>query len=115
MIDLVEPVTLTFALRYLVSFSKATPLSPNVTLMLNKARPDSPGHLTRLWHPSIQAADGLPCSLHAFYTALLPSPDLSPDSDANAYSTCPVRNCFDSKRSLTRAIAVSNLGCHAVC
>ena len=36
MIDLVEPVTLTFALRYLNSFSKATPLSPTVILSMNK-------------------------------------------------------------------------------
>ena len=36
MIDLVEPVTLTFALRYLNSFSKATPLSPTVILSMSK-------------------------------------------------------------------------------
>ena len=36
MIDLVEPVTLTFALRYLNSFSKATPLSPTVVLSMSK-------------------------------------------------------------------------------
>lgn len=33
-IELNQPVTLTFATRYLVSFSKATPLSPSVTLSL---------------------------------------------------------------------------------
>lgn len=30
MIDMQEPVALTFALRYLNSFAKATPLSPSV-------------------------------------------------------------------------------------
>jgi len=43
-IDLVEPVTLTFALRYLNSFSKATPLSPTVILSMSKVGPA--GHLT---------------------------------------------------------------------
>ena len=36
MIDLVEPVTLSFALRYFNSFSKATPLFPTVTLRMSK-------------------------------------------------------------------------------
>ena len=30
MIDMVEPVSLTFSLRYLTSFTKATPLAPSV-------------------------------------------------------------------------------------
>mmetsp|Transcript_21779 Transcript_21779/g.60538 ORF Transcript_21779/g.60538 Transcript_21779/m.60538 type:complete len:263 (-) Transcript_21779:79-867(-) len=38
-IDLQEPVTLTFALRYLNSFAKATPLSPTVTLSMSKELP----------------------------------------------------------------------------
>ena len=39
MIDLHEPVTLTFALRYLNSFAKATPLSPFVILSMSKELP----------------------------------------------------------------------------
>jgi proliferating cell nuclear antigen len=38
-IDLNEPVTLSFALRYLNSFSKATPLSPTVVLSMSKELP----------------------------------------------------------------------------
>ena len=38
-IDLHEPVTLTFALRYLNSFAKATPLSPFVILSMSKELP----------------------------------------------------------------------------
>ena len=38
-IELQEPVSLTFALRYLNSFAKATPLSPNVSLSLSKDLP----------------------------------------------------------------------------
>lgn len=38
-IDLQEPVTLTFALRYLNSFAKATPLSPTVSLSMSKELP----------------------------------------------------------------------------
>lgn len=38
-IDLQEPVTLTFALRYLNSFAKATPLSPFVILSMSKELP----------------------------------------------------------------------------
>ena len=38
-IELNEPVMLTFALRYLVSFTKATPLSPTVTICLSKELP----------------------------------------------------------------------------
>jgi hypothetical protein len=34
-----EPVTLTFALRYLNSFTKATPLSPMVQLQMSKELP----------------------------------------------------------------------------
>ena len=38
-IELNQPVTLTFATRYLVSFSKATPLSSSVTLSLKAETP----------------------------------------------------------------------------
>ena len=38
-IQLEQPVTLTFATRYLVSFSKATPLSSSVTLSLKYDTP----------------------------------------------------------------------------
>lgn len=38
-IDLKEPVALTFALRYLNNFSKATPLAPQVKLSLTKDLP----------------------------------------------------------------------------
>lgn len=38
-IELQEPVALTFALRYLNSFAKATPLSPTVVLSLSKDLP----------------------------------------------------------------------------
>ena len=38
-IDLHEPVTLTFALRYLNSFSKATPLASSVVLSMSKELP----------------------------------------------------------------------------
>lgn len=38
-IDLNEPVSLTFALRYLNSFSKATPLSSHVSLSLARDLP----------------------------------------------------------------------------
>ena len=38
-IELNQPVTLTFATRYLVSFSKATPLSSCVTLSLKSDTP----------------------------------------------------------------------------
>jgi len=37
-IDLVEPVTLSFALRYLISFSKASPLAATVVLSMRKVR-----------------------------------------------------------------------------
>lgn len=39
LIELTEPVTLSFALRYLNSFAKATPLSPTVTLSMSKELP----------------------------------------------------------------------------
>jgi proliferating cell nuclear antigen len=39
LIDLNEPVSLTFALRYLNSFTKATTLSPVVALKLSKELP----------------------------------------------------------------------------
>ncbi|KAK9845702.1 hypothetical protein WJX81_000064 [Elliptochloris bilobata] len=39
LIDMQEPVALTFALRYLNSFAKATPLSPTVTLSMSKELP----------------------------------------------------------------------------
>ena len=38
-IELQEPVSLTFALRYLNSFAKATPLSSTVTLSMSKELP----------------------------------------------------------------------------
>lgn len=38
-IELNEPVMLTFALRYLNSFTKATPLSPSVTIYMSKELP----------------------------------------------------------------------------
>ena len=38
-IELNEPVMLTFALRYLSSFTKATPLSPSVTIYMSKELP----------------------------------------------------------------------------
>lgn len=38
-VEMDEPVTLTFALRYLNSFTKATPLSSTVTLSMSKELP----------------------------------------------------------------------------
>jgi len=38
-IELNEPVMLTFALRYLSSFTKATPLSPTVMICMSKELP----------------------------------------------------------------------------
>lgn len=38
-VDITEPVSLTFALRYLNSFAKATPLAPHVVLKLSKDLP----------------------------------------------------------------------------
>ena len=38
-VELNQPVTLTFSTRYLVSFSKATPLSSSVTLSLKAETP----------------------------------------------------------------------------
>lgn len=38
-IELTEPVALTFSLKYLVNFCKATALSPNVTLSLSNEVP----------------------------------------------------------------------------
>jgi len=66
-IELKEPVTLTFALRYLNSFSKATPLSSVVTLRMSKDVPlvveysfskestsDSIGHISYYLAPKIE-------------------------------------------------------------
>ncbi|BFZ53539.1 proliferating cell nuclear antigen [Savitreella phatthalungensis] len=39
MIDLTEPVTLTFSLKYLTGFTKATPLSPTVKLCMSEEIP----------------------------------------------------------------------------
>lgn len=39
LIEMVEPVNLTFALRYLINFSKATSLSPSVTIKLSTEMP----------------------------------------------------------------------------
>ena len=38
-IDMHEPVMLTFALRYLNSFTKATPLAPSVIISMSKELP----------------------------------------------------------------------------
>jgi len=38
-IEAAEPVSLSFALRYLNSFAKATPLAPSVTLSMSKDLP----------------------------------------------------------------------------
>lgn len=38
-VELNQPVTLTFSTRYLVSFSKATPLASSVTLSLKAETP----------------------------------------------------------------------------
>jgi proliferating cell nuclear antigen len=38
-VEMQEPMTLTFALRYLSSFTKATPLSSTVTLNMSKELP----------------------------------------------------------------------------
>jgi proliferating cell nuclear antigen len=53
-IDINEPVALTFALRYLNSFAKATPLSSHVVLKLSKDLPvvveyHIPGELRINW------------------------------------------------------------------
>lgn len=63
-IDLKEPVSLTFALRYLNHFAKATPLSPYVTLSLTKDLPivveytiGEIGHLKFFLAPKIE--DGM--------------------------------------------------------
>ena len=56
MIDLQEPVSLTFALRYLNSFCKATPLSSTVILSLSKVATEHCAWIThephtRAWSP----------------------------------------------------------------
>ena len=43
-VELNQPVTLTFSTRYLVSFSKATPLSSSVTLSLKADTPLGRSH-----------------------------------------------------------------------
>lgn len=60
-IELNEPVALTFALRYFNSFAKATPLSPQVCLQLSKSLPvvveyriESMGHLKFFLAPKIE-------------------------------------------------------------
>ncbi|CAG9461250.1 unnamed protein product [Pedinophyceae sp. YPF-701] len=64
-IELQEPVTLTFALRYLNSFSKATPLSDEVTLSLSKELPvmveyriADMGHIRYYLAPKIDEEEG---------------------------------------------------------
>ena len=56
MIDLNEPVTLTFALRYLNSFAKATPVSTSVLLSMSKVRfaSELPSCLTPFWVSLVQ-------------------------------------------------------------
>mmetsp|Transcript_9345 Transcript_9345/g.28117 ORF Transcript_9345/g.28117 Transcript_9345/m.28117 type:complete len:269 (+) Transcript_9345:180-986(+) len=63
-IDLNEPVSLTFALRYLNSFAKATPLSPVVTLSMSRELPvvveyriADIGHLRFYLAPKIEDED----------------------------------------------------------
>merc|ERR1712127_198224 len=63
-IDLQEPVTLTFALRYLNSFTKATPLASTVTLSMSKELPivveykiADMGHVRYYLAPKIDSED----------------------------------------------------------
>jgi hypothetical protein len=63
-IDLKEPVSLTFALRYLTSFSKATPLATHVTLSMTRELPimveyaiQDMGHLRFYLAPKIEDED----------------------------------------------------------
>eukprot|EP00879_Flechtneria_rotunda_P031106 GHRR01033953.1.p1 GENE.GHRR01033953.1~~GHRR01033953.1.p1 ORF type:complete len:149 (+),score=52.36 GHRR01033953.1:366-812(+) len=63
-IDLKEPVSLTFALRYLNSFAKATPLSSHVTLSMARDLPvmvdfaiSDMGHLRFYLAPKIEDED----------------------------------------------------------
>ena len=65
MIELQEPVTLTFALRYLNSFAKATPLSTHVTLSMSKDLPvvveykiEDMGHIRFFLAPKIDDEEG---------------------------------------------------------
>jgi proliferating cell nuclear antigen len=60
-IDVSEPVTLSFALRYLNSFAKATPLAPSVTLSMSKELPivvnytiEDVGHIAFYLAPKIE-------------------------------------------------------------
>ena len=71
-IDLQEPVTLTFALRYLNSFTKATGLSPQVTLSMSKELPvvveyriKDAGYVRYYLAPKIGACCGWVCVLCA--------------------------------------------------
>ncbi|GBF89873.1 proliferating cell nuclear antigen [Raphidocelis subcapitata] len=63
-IDLKEPVALTFALRYLTSFAKATPLATHVTLSMTRELPvmveyaiQDMGHLRFYLAPKIEDED----------------------------------------------------------
>mmetsp|Transcript_2420 Transcript_2420/g.5673 ORF Transcript_2420/g.5673 Transcript_2420/m.5673 type:complete len:266 (-) Transcript_2420:316-1113(-) len=64
-VQITEPVTLSFALRYLNSFTKATPLSPQVTLGLSPSLPivveykiADMGHVRYYLAPKIEDEDG---------------------------------------------------------
>ncbi len=59
-----EPVELTFALQYLNSFTKATPLSPTVSLHMSKEVPlmveyaiENMGHMRFYLAPKIDEAE----------------------------------------------------------
>jgi len=63
-VDIQEPVTLTFALRYLNSFTKATPLSDHVTISMSKDLPvmveyriEDMGHIRYYLAPKIEDED----------------------------------------------------------
>ena len=64
-IDVSEPVTLSFALRYLNSFAKATPLAPSVTLSMSRELPivvnysiEDVGHIAFYLAPKIEDEEG---------------------------------------------------------
>jgi proliferating cell nuclear antigen len=65
-VQLNEPVSLTFALRYLNNFTKATSLAPTVTLSLSKDLPivveykiEKLGHLRFYLAPKIEEDEGM--------------------------------------------------------
>jgi proliferating cell nuclear antigen len=68
-VEMQEPVTLTFALRYLNSFTKATPLSSTVTLSMSKELPVAVeykiadmGHIRFYLAPKIEEDDDMATS-----------------------------------------------------